>query len=509
MTATPSARPIALRGRGLLALLAFLYLFPFPYFPILRSPNEGSRLYQVRAIVDDGTLSVNGPLARFGPMGDLAEADGRYYPNKAPGISFLGAAVYAAAKALVLWRADRVSNEVLLWLLRATCCALPTLLLLAALRAKILAWTDSEEAADVTILAYGLGSLAYTYGLLFFSHQLCAALLAGAFLALETAREEDRLAPAAWAGAMAGGAVLVEYTAALAALPLGLYALFAMRRKLASALSFGLASLPPQIALLFYHRIAYGGFFDLGYRHNVNRQFQAWHDQGFMGVTTPTLRGLAGSFFSPARGLFVFSPFLILGVAGIALLWRRRRAPAIVLAVLLGLYSLFTASFIYEAWGWTVGPRHLAPLAAFLALPAGVAYARARGAGAAWEGLATGAALLSMLVTGLATATYPHYPEVFTNGFSQLTLPLLRGGYLPRTALGLFAGLSPWSWILYFAAFAAVLFRVLRASSGRGARLAAAGTAALGLVLLASLGPAAGPAQEQELAWVERTYRAP
>ena len=32
---------------------------------------------------------------------------------------------------------------------------------------------------------------------------------------------------------------------------------------------------------------------------------------------------------------------------------------------------LFTASFVYEAWGWTVGPRHLSPLAAFLVLARG------------------------------------------------------------------------------------------------------------------------------------------
>ena len=105
------------RGRRwLVPLLAFFYIFPFPYFPALRSPNEGSRLYQARALVDDRTFAVNGPLARYGPIGDLSIHDGRYYPNKAPGISIAGAAVYAVIRVFA-GSADRVSNGALLYLL--------------------------------------------------------------------------------------------------------------------------------------------------------------------------------------------------------------------------------------------------------------------------------------------------------------------------------------------------------------------------------------------------------
>jgi hypothetical protein len=500
------------RRPWLLPLLAFLYLFPYPYFPVLRSPNEGSRLYQARALIDDGTFAVNGPLQRYGPMGDLAANDGRYYPNKAPGISILGAAVYAVAKALVLWRPERIRNEVLLYLLRAFCCAVPTLIFLAALRKRLWLWTSAGIASDAAVLTYGLGSLAYTYGLLFFSHQLCAVLLGASFLLLETAREEDRLGPAAWAGLCAGSAVLVEYTAALAALPLGLYALWVLRRRISSTLAFGLASLPPQVALLGYHKIAYGDFLETGYRHNVNRQFQSWHDQGFMGVTTPTWQGLFGSFFSPAKGLLIFSPFLALGIVGIWLLWRepKRRRPAILLAALFALYSLFTASFIYQAWGWTVGPRHLSPLAAFLVLPAGVAMAKARRKSAWWSGVAGGLCMLSVLFTGLATVTYPHYPEEFSNGFFQLTLPLLLGGYLPRNALGLWLGVGPWCWMLYFVGFAFAL-GWLGWSVGDSGRARGLGVliAMAGVVMLASLSGTPNAAQAQQRQFVERTYRAP
>lgn len=271
----------------------------------------------------------------------------------------------------------------------------------------------------------------------------------------------------------------------------------------------------PQLALLGYHKAAYGNFLETGYRHNVNRQFQAWHDQGFMGVTTPTWHGLFDSFFDPGRGLLVFSPFLALGVAGVWLLWLdpRRRKPAVLLAALFALYALFTASFIYDAWGWTVGPRHLAPLAAFLALPAGVALARARRTSAWWSGLATGLCVLSVLFTGLATVTYPHFPEVFTNGFFQLTVPLLLGGYLPRNALGLWVGVGPWCWTIYFAGFVFAL-GWLGWSTGSDGRARGIGLVAAmaGVVILASSGRASGTKQgqqEQQRQFVEQTYRAP
>jgi len=173
--------------RWLLPLLTFLYLFPFPYFPALRSPNEGSRLYQVRALVDDGTFAVNGPLARYGSIGDLSVNEGQYYPNKAPGISIAGAVVYAVVRALAGSR-DRVSNGALLYLLRVCLSGIPTLFLLVALRRRLWRWTADGVASDITVATYALGSLAYTYGLLFFSHQLTAVLLTGSWLCLETAR---------------------------------------------------------------------------------------------------------------------------------------------------------------------------------------------------------------------------------------------------------------------------------------------------------------------------------
>src|SRR4051794_31047058 len=87
--------------RFALPLAVFLiYAFPFPHWDVLHSPNELSRLYQVRALVDDHAISVNAQVQRHGIVGDLSTANGFLYPNKAPGISFLGAPVYWVVRLL-------------------------------------------------------------------------------------------------------------------------------------------------------------------------------------------------------------------------------------------------------------------------------------------------------------------------------------------------------------------------------------------------------------------------
>jgi hypothetical protein len=498
------------RRTWLIPVIGFLYLFPFPYFPALRSPNEGSRLYQVRAIVDDGTFAVNGPLERYGPMGDLSVYEGKYYPNKAPGISMLGAVVYWLAEACTGFRPEAVSNEVLTYLLRIGCCALPTVVFLVPLRRRLWLWAESGLAADLVLLTYALGSLAYTYGLLFFSHQLAAVLLCGSWLAVESARERESLRFMALAGLLAGAAVLTEYTAALGAAPLFVYATWIARRRLAMGLCFALASLPPQLGLLAYHDVAFGSPFRVGYQNNVSQTFQGWHHEGFMGVSTPTLRGLLGSYFDPARGLFVYCPMLLLAPLGIWWLYRRsdRRDASVFLAVLFVLYSYFTSAFVFDKWGWTVGPRHLAPLAAFLTVPCAIAVAEARLRGAIWEGVSVALCLVSVVVTSLATVVYPHYPEDFGNGFFEVTVPLLRAGYLPSNILTLLFGWGGWTWAVYFAPWVGLLIWMLFFAVNRPpARLVAFGVAA---VLLAAFGLTAQetPQRARMLQFIEQSYRA-
>ncbi len=89
-------RPLDL---ALWVLIGLLYVTAFPYHPKLRSPNELCRLWQARALVEYGTLDINQALRDFGYVGDLSVKDGKYYPSKAPLLSFAAAPIYAALRA--------------------------------------------------------------------------------------------------------------------------------------------------------------------------------------------------------------------------------------------------------------------------------------------------------------------------------------------------------------------------------------------------------------------------
>ena len=169
--------------RAAWAVLVALYVLAFPYHPGLRSPNELARLWQTRAWVDHGTLSMNRALQEYGRVGDLSVKDGRYYSSKAPLLSAAAVPLYALLRAAQGGDGHRVPELALVFLARLLLTVAPTLLLLALLR-RFLAAHLPAPLPDALTLTYALGSLAFSYSLLFMSHKPSAVLLFASFYAL-------------------------------------------------------------------------------------------------------------------------------------------------------------------------------------------------------------------------------------------------------------------------------------------------------------------------------------
>jgi hypothetical protein len=93
--------------------------------------------------------------------------------------------------------------------------------------------------------------------------------------------------------------------------------------------------------------------------------------KGARGFDTPVLKGIAIVLVSPGKGLFVYNPLLLAGVAGLITLWRRHRPVAaviiIVLVVRTGLYARWWVPDGNIAWG----PRFHLPLCALLMIGVG------------------------------------------------------------------------------------------------------------------------------------------
>ncbi len=429
---------------------------------------------QTRAIVEFGDLDLNRAMRVYGPVGDLALYRGRYYPSKAPLMSFAAVPIYFGLRLILGETPGAVSELRLVYYSRLLLTALPTLLLLLWLRRYLVTYV-SVRTADAILLTYALGTLAFSYSLLFMSHQPSAVLLFAAFYGLwRWSRAEWPSVGLLCSGAFASASVFAEYTTAIAVLGLALFGLLTLSRHQASLLTslrasglFLLGALPLTLLLGWYHTRAFGGPLDSGYRHLADVAYQPWHEGGLMGVGLPQPKAFFLSLFSPLRGLFMLSPALLLAVPGLALLFRRAGADATLrplawttLTITLG-YSYFTAAFSYESWGWTTGPRHLTALMPFLLLPCALTVEAAR---RPWL-RAVNATLCAVSILATAGATLTNYiPDDVSNALVALSLPLLRSGFFMPTALWALGVPNPLAgcvWIGLILALASSVFWLL------------------------------------------------
>jgi len=469
-----------------------VYLLAFPYHPGLRSPNELCRLLQTRAVVEFGDLDLNRAMQVYGPVGDLSVYRGRYYPSKAPLMSFAAVPIYAGLRTLLGGTRTAVSELTLVYFSRLFLTALPTLFLLIWVR-RFLVEFVSPASADAITLTYALGTLAFSYSLLFMSHQPSAVFLFTSFYGLwRWSRGEWPEGTLLVSGALASAAVLAEYTTGLGVLALALFGVLTLmksRRTLGASIRGAslvvLGGVPLTLLLLWYHTHVFGGPLQSGYRHLADAAYQPWHQGGLLGVGLPQPRAFLLSFFSPLRGLFTLSPALLLAVPGIWLLFRRARHAVelrplawTTLALFAG-YTYFTSSFSYESWGWTTGPRHLTSVVPFLLLPCALTVERARGS---WLRASCGILLASSVFITSALTFVNYIPDDVSNALLALAIPLSRVGDLAPSvlcAIGLtnpIAGLVLW---LGVASVAGWLLWLFRPQTSLVAWVAALGTAAV------------------------------
>ena len=128
-------------------------------------------------------------------------------------------------------------------------------------------------------------------------------------------------------------------------------------------------SLPPAAFLIVYNFATFGSPVGVLYDHPIPWEFPP--------------PGLVGLLVSPSRGLFVFSPFLLLAVVGIWQAWRASRgevASALVRESSLAAIASWVAYASVAYWwaGWSYGNRYLLDAIPLLTLC--VAYAIDRGA---------------------------------------------------------------------------------------------------------------------------------
>jgi hypothetical protein len=339
-----------------------------------------SRICITRAVVH-GHLSATSCLQG---SNDRAEFAGRFYTDKAPGVSFLA---IPAAQAVRLGPPPWHAADLRLWAVRVSTGGIA--LLICAMLLGRTAEGLAPGWGGATLVTFATGTLAASLAVDNFDEVPAAALGFAAF-ALAWRRRPG------WAGVLGGLAVGVEYQAGMVTALVGLYAALLGAR----ALVRYLLGVVPGVALLgAYDWAAFGSPFHLSYRY-VSAQFAAQQAGGFFGIHAPSWHAtrlvLIGN-----RGLFVVAPVLLAAVAGLVLLWRRGlRAEALLCGSVSVAFLALELGYYDPYGGDSPGPRFFIPALPFLALGLAPAFAR-------WRVVTAVLAGLSVLASTAVLLTWP------------------------------------------------------------------------------------------------------
>src|SRR5215217_8512275 len=194
-------------------ILLFLVLICYSYFIQIEGWNQDSRMALIMSVVHHHQLNIDPYEER---TGDKALYNGHYYSDKAIGTAVLGVPVYAVlSKLLPGSEVEKYS----LYLVTLFVVSVPSAVLSLLLYQLMRVLGGSCIWALILTLIYSFGTLAFPFSTMLFGHQLAATFAFAAFFVLVKARL--RTAPFSsrrllfMAGALAGLAVLMEYTTAL------------------------------------------------------------------------------------------------------------------------------------------------------------------------------------------------------------------------------------------------------------------------------------------------------
>jgi hypothetical protein len=340
------------------ARAAILLFAVFLAWPVVLVDNSGpsmadSVLLAAIRLVDHGTWTLargQDPKVAFQTLAhDISVSGDRIYSGVGPGGSVVAAPFYFVLRPLVGLAGEEIitSRRILNYYLpnaRGLGVAPPdhfprlyllqillTWLVVAPLFAGLLVrlhrrlreWEVPPGQALLASLATGFGSMAVYYGSMFSRQALAYFLLWHALLTLASRRAVPGTAALA-AGACAGLAVAVDYPALVLA-ALGLPLLLA-RMDRRGRLLVAVPLLAVLALTAAYHASAFGSFLSTPYHHRFWHTAEPLASRGIdlalfqegptAGLGVPDLSVMARLCFGAYKGIFIYSPVLLMGLAG-------------------------------------------------------------------------------------------------------------------------------------------------------------------------------------------------
>ena len=425
---------IPARRIGVILFATLFFSYSYVHQDKFKTEIPVSRLDLLHAVWSQRTFQID---AYHTNTPDKAVHEGHYYCDKAPGVFILALPAFSLATGWLAWQGIPLDSDagwlISSWVTCAGSLAVITALGGVALFAWLCQWVQPRRAYIAT-LALFLGTAAFPYCTLLMSHAAVIGLLTISLWASDCGipeRGRSRIFDGRdmLAGCSAGLALSCEYSAGIAVVGILACPLVSKPKRIVSIL---LGLVPPLMLIPAYHWVCFGDPFTIAYNHEA--VFTQMHENFFGIKFPPSGENIVSLLLSARRGLFIWSPVLLLALVGCFSLYRVSRglfwvtyAVSIVQVLLIGGYYTLYA-------GGSYGPRFLAPLLPLLALPTAFGIARFSRTGLV---LAT----ISVLMTSLTVVVSIFIPPRYDNPLWEFYVPaFLQPSLSPN--LGSVLGLS-------------------------------------------------------------------
>ncbi|VVB54906.1 6-pyruvoyl-tetrahydropterin synthase related domain; membrane protein [uncultured archaeon] len=454
-------------GQRLMIYLVFFLLFISCASFVREGTNPGSRFMLVKALVKYHTLQVPEDEMKVYSGMDYSIRNGVIYSDKPPGLAYSLVPAYLIGNLLYYLNiplpvsgyyndpADGYAYTIIVLMIAAISAY-------GALRTydSGILLNLSERASLAAAFILSAGTIYWVYAPTLFSHATTATCLVVAFYHMLVWRRDGGLRQLVYAGGWLGYAVTVD-TTVLFVFPL-YFAYVAVESLISSkdVRDYGgvrkdinhllkawgaLAALVLLCGLLLaaYNTVAFGSPNQSAYQYAGMSSTQNFKNN--------PIEGYYILLVSTWRGLFFYSPILLLALPGAILLYRKRPSEALFLICVPVVHTTFISAYSYASGGLAFGPRHLVLFLPFLALLAAVLFDGAYlkrvqghfGGISKWVLLAVSLLLLAVSVFHAFLGAYVTpipYPEVNKNPIYEINLKLFYEG----RKNGLLSNQHPW-----------------------------------------------------------------
>jgi hypothetical protein len=479
---TQGIEPDARRAlRAILAAFVFTTIYFTGVFPPDSNTNELSRFQTVAAMAEWKTFAIDRAIAALGDHKDISAAGGHFYSNKAPGLAFAAYPVYRFLRLFLPPPTAGTSNTIF-YLLRLLTVSVVCFIAVWRFGRRLTIASGNPTMAPLITLAVVFGTPFLFYARTMFSHAWTASLLFLAWDLICLAEDKASRHPLLLAGAsggLAAWAVISEYTVAPIAVLLALRAGLPLSTR---AIAFAVAAMVPLSLLLFYNSACFGAPWILSSARET--AYSALASEGLFGIRQPNPRIALRLLFDPARGVFIFSPFLLWSIAGFFRWWRSGEKRADCRFLFFSALVFFVILSGYRRWdgGASLGSRYLLPAIFLAAYP--LTYALRTPLSRGLFLVATGYSLASHV---LLTSTFSHLGMVRWPAISMSSWFLSHGWVAENLASLMGAPL----WLAFSIPAAVVVFSILFVAHSWGrwvsAPIAKLSTG-IGLLVLLGLG---------------------